>query len=308
MSKEIVPFAQRFGLVKNELIFDDFPESGRVALARFFEDLVGRNFVGLQFKENSDGWASIKDEFNRTFRTFNDFSRSDASCSDDFLEWLKEVDWIPIYTFCERVYKTLLKDAYHWVDFREEFVITTQVTDVRIYYTDELNTILAEENIGYFFADGQFQRRGRAQTQKNIQRVGSVLGGKRFFDVRSHYNKSRKFFEQFPYPDVQNCVKEALSALEACLSIVTGMPVSNNFSKVVKQFMGKEDSDIPYPIGEGMIKLHAYRGSGKGIAHAATKGNKVTEIDAELVLSLTAAYITYLIDLFPIEQEDEIPF
>ena len=56
-----------------------------------------------------------------------------------------------------------------------------------------------------------------------------------------------------------------------------------------------------------MIKLHGYRGSGRGVAHAALEGNRVSEIDAELVLSLTAAYITYLVDLFP-DSEDEIPF
>lgn len=42
------------------------------------------------------------------------------------------------------------------------------------------------------------------------------------------------------------------------------------------------------------------------MAHAALEGNRVEEHDAELVLSVTAAYITYLVAL--LLEEDEIPF
>ena len=57
----------------------------------------------------------------------------------------------------------------------------------------------------------------------------------------------------------------------------------------------------------GIIKLHAYRGSGQGVAHAALAGTKVSELEAELVLSLVASYITYLTDLL-LRPEDENPF
>ncbi len=120
--------------------------------------------------------------------------------------------------------------------------------------------------------------------------------------MRTHFNKARKFFNERPEPDVENCVKEAVCALEATLEIVTKKNVGGNFAKAIKQI-----PEIPSPIAEGMIKLYAYRGDGQGIAHAASKGSKVSEIEAELVLSLAASYITYLYDLFP-EPEDEIPF
>ena len=64
--------------------------------------------------------------------------------------------------------------------FDHEWVLDTPLSEVKAYYTDEINTLLAEENIGYQFVNGEFQRRGRAQTQKNIQRVGVVLGPEKF--------------------------------------------------------------------------------------------------------------------------------
>ncbi|MCP4525226.1 MAG: hypothetical protein GY833_04840 [Aestuariibacter sp.] len=214
------------------------------------------------------------------------------------------MDWKQTYTFCERVYDHLLIEAR--ASFNNTEVITS-LSQVKECYTDELNIILAEENIAYQFVEGKFHRRGRAQTQKSAQRVGVILIDPLLSDVRKYYNKALVFFREFPEPDIENCVKEALCALEACLEVLSKKPASRNFAKVVKQLQGNSEEQIPSPIAEGLIKLHAYRGSGQGVAHAALKGNKVSEVEAELVLNLVASYITYLYDLFS-PSDEEIPF
>ena len=84
-------------------------------------------------------------------------------------------------------------------------------------------------------------------------------------------------------------------------------PASKNFTRAVKQLEGNGPEQIPPPIAEGMIRLHAYRGSGQGVAHAALGGSRVSEVEAELVLNLVASYVTYLVDFFP-QPEDETPF
>ena len=70
--------------------------------------------------------------------------------------------------------------------------------------------------------------------------------------------------------------------------------------------MGNVPGQIPPPIAESMLKIHAYRGSGQGVSHAALQGNRVEQAEAELTLSLVASYVTYLVSLYP--REDEIPF
>ncbi|HEY9756337.1 MAG TPA: hypothetical protein V6C97_14315 [Oculatellaceae cyanobacterium] len=165
---------------------------------------------------------------------------------------------------------------------------------------------MEEENLAFHFSDGQFHRRGRLQTQKAFERVGAVLAAHRLEKVKSHYNNARKFFDTRPTPDFENCVKEALCALEACIEILTAKNASKDFEKAIRQLQGNNPNQIPSPIGEGMIKLHSYRGSGQGVAHASLQGNRVAVVDAELVLSLVAAYITYLVDLFPVAED--VPF
>jgi hypothetical protein len=294
-----IPFTQRLGIQPSKPIDNDFPKSTRIALAQLISMLSEKNYLKSQ--------DALLTELHRTGRlTGQEF---DFDYETPFLTKvvtaLLQIEWFRVYIFCERIYDHVF-EVYGYFQ-EEQWAEIASLAEVRRFFTDELNLILAEDNLAFHFVNGRFQRRGRAQTQNNFQRVGTVLSFPILSGVRDHYNKARKFFDERPKPDVENCVKEALCALEACLEVLTKKPASNDFAKVVKQFQGNEPRQIPPPIAEGMIKLHAYRGSGQGVAHAAPQGNRVSEVEAELVLSLVATYITYLVDLFS-EPEAEVPF
>lgn len=70
---------------------------------------------------------------------------------------------------------------------------------------------------------------------------------------------------------------------------------------------GIEYDKIPSPIIGAMIKIFAYRGTAEGVAHGITKGLRVSSTEAELVLSIVAAFITYLVSFFD-GLKDEPPF
>jgi|WetSurMetagenome_2_1015567.scaffolds.fasta_scaffold151998_2 hypothetical protein len=294
-------FKQRFGFEESKPITAEFPESARIALAYLIDD--------LQDQHTFNDWHG-NDVLNELMRTGR-FTSGDLQCNntnsflDRVLEAIKRMQWWQVYSFCERVYRHHISQGA-WVETEDDWKSTKSKAEMQVYFSDQLEDILAEENIAYQFVEGLFQRQGRAQTQKSIQRVGSVLGQARLSTVRTHYNKARNFFDMRPVPDVENCVKEALCALEACLEVLLEKPASKDFAKTVQQLKGNEARQIPPPIAEGMIKLHGYRGSGQGIAHAALEGNRVTELDAELTLSLVASYITYLVDL--LSEPEDIPF
>ncbi len=299
---EKLPFKQRFGFDATKPIVKDFPETARIALCYLINDLIKREYLG----DNKN--KALGKVINELYRILRKRVTGNFKDVDEELMWLlKTMEWPQVYTFCERVYERFLTSV--GPRDRSGTVVegweTESITEVRQYYSDELNNLLLEENISYQFIDGQFLRKGRAQTQKNIQRAGAVLSDPSLLRVRTHFNKARSFYDLRPDPDVENCIKEALCALEACVEIKTKKPASKDFIKVIKQLTGNDK--IPSPIAEGMLKLYAYRGSGEGVAHAAIEGVKVTALEAELVLSLVATYITYVVDLF-IESEDEIPF
>lgn len=297
-----VNIKQRFGVDQSKRIEHDFPESARIALAYLLDELL---------EEQSFKTADGKDVITEALRcgrfVATDFIFDVRSpFSVKIMELLAKLQWDQVYTFCERLYRFHFEDTkWHDRDTDEWNVSTTKVEKQK-RFSEELNEILVEENISYRFVDGEFQRQGRAQTQKNMQRVGAVLGQPRLKGVKIHFAKAQKFLDQLPEPDIPNCVKEAVCALEAALQVLSQKPESSDFAKQVKQLQGNGERQIPPPVADGMIKLYAYRGSGQGVAHPALHGNRVTDLEAELVMSLVATYITYLVDLLP--EEDEIPF
>jgi hypothetical protein len=277
-----------------EFIDTDLPSSARIALHYLFSDLYNKNYLV--------GENEFLIELFRTGRITTDkLPDNESTFMQKVSHCLNKLDWLHVYVFCGRVYEKLLRGIGNYFD--ELYV---DVDSVRIYYTNEINRILDEENLGYQFVDGEFRRRGKFQTQRTLDHTGMVLADPALERILKYYNKARRFFEKLETPDYENCVKDAMCSIEACIEVLTGKDASTNFDKVVKQLEGNGQRQIPVPIAQSLVKLHSYRGSAQGVGHAAITGNRVNAADAELVLSLTAAHITYLTMIFPIE--DEIPF
>lgn len=287
--------SQRLGIASGELIDNDFPTSARSALICLFEIL------------DQKGYLISQSEILLELRRIGRIAKSNVDESEglnfqnQLTKYITNLKWFQVINFCERVYSRLLQGTYP--DFDGNF---KNITEVRDFFVSEINVILDEENLAFQFSGGTFHRRGKAQTQKSIKIVGQVLSNPRLNKVRTHYIKARNFFDKRPEIDSENCVKEALCALEAAIEILTGKNGSKEFDTSIRKLLGNTSNKIPIPIGESMIKIHAYRGSGQGVAHAATLGNRVEPVDAELIMSLVASYITYLVDVFPFDEE--IPF
>ncbi len=294
-----VPFNQRFGTgLPDRPVDNEVPESARIGLIGILAKLVRKHCIY--------SWESLDQEALHTARRLQQDIDPTLNHEDTCILIVKELQWDKFYIFCERVYRILERPGYYDHD-AQDFVYTGTLTEAQQYYTDEINELLAEENLAYEFVEGMFQRRGRPQTRKNLQRVSAVLSNPNYKQARNHYNKAIKFFNERPMPDVENCVKEAACTLEAFVETLFGKKAGKGFDEVIRSKQGNNEGQIPPTIGESIIKLRAFRGNAKGVAHAATGGGFVGDVEAELVLSLVAAYITYLHDRFP-PQEEQVPF
>lgn len=293
-----LPFNQRFGIEVNKVIHNDFPQTARVGLFNLLSILVEGNCVS---------WRAIRNELLRTARIeYNDID--EYLYINDCKDMLYDMEWHKIFIFCERVYKTVLHEVGHseYSNNEEEYIVDQTLSEVKENFSRELRNLLLEENISISFENGEFNRIGRVQTQKNINKVNSILIDPKLQRVKQHYQKAQKCFNENPFPDNENCIKESICALESCADILTGEDISKDFSSRLKKYGGSSEDKIPTPIIESIVKVYGYRGTGKGVAHGNIKGLRVTKIEAELVLSLTAVYITYLVDFF--SSESEVPF
>jgi len=286
---------QRLRISVGKLIDNDFPQKTRTALSYLMDDLKEHSYLSDE--------KSIIRELNRIGCFVNkDISEiKDQTFINRVYARLQKLEWFEVLIFCERVYDKFLIEVVS--EFSDYYV---PLDKVREYYLKEINNILVEHNLAFTFQDGIFKRIGKAQTQKNISKAGLVLLNPRLDQVRYHFNKALVFFNQRPNSDAENCVKEALCSLEVCVKIFTEQRFSQDFDKVINQLKGNQLGKIPSPIAEAIKKIYAYRGSGQGVAHGSINGSRVLPVDAEVILSVVAAFITYLSDLF--SMSDEIPF
>jgi hypothetical protein len=174
-----------------------------------------------------------------------------------------------------------------------DWITRVPLHQIQLDYAEEINNLLSEENLSFVFEEGEFRRAGRPQTQKNISRMNAVLTEPRLEKVLKHFQKAYGFFSA-KESDNENALKEAVTAIEAAIEIVSGYKVSKDFAKEVQKL---SQDGVPAVIVQVITKLHACRGSASGAAHANTAdGFQVGHLEAELVLSLSAAVITYIVD------------
>lgn len=297
---EYVPFDQRLGFTKKAIIANDFPQSARIGLLYIIEDLCKKNYIQNSFSDR-EKYKAINLEIGRICRLVNPVE--DDSIHPEFLK----MPWNKVFELIERIYFKLLKCVNEY-DMNGNIICEIEsITDVRNYYSEEIRTLIFEEHLGFEYKDGIFYRRGYLKTSQSISLVTTtVLSDPILSKSRVHYLKALQFFNSVKTPDYENAIKEAICAVEACLITLFSTNISRAFENI-RRIIGSEYNKSPAPIIEALIKIYGYRNSGDGVAHATSQGLKVTEKEAELIIAVTADYITYFYSLLK-KEEEEVPF
>ena len=172
--------------------------------------------------------------------------------------------------------------------------------DYRDSYGNEVNAILRRNFIGYELRDGRVERVGASPADATIAEARGILRDARFQGPNDQFLKAIGFHSQRPAPDVENCVKEAVGAVEGMARILLrndSMLLSDAAKELVKR--GK----IPTTLRKAFDGIYAYRGDAEGVGHGRTGEPEVRVEDAEFVLNSSAALIVYLARLYGVEVE-----
>jgi hypothetical protein len=212
--------------------------------------------------------------------------------------------WDRVYDFCERLY-THLPSAVSRLDEYDEIEERTR-SEVQDYIADELQRIFLEEDLAYEFSSGIVKRRGRKHTIEIASRANVVLGDDRLQSARRHFNKAQQFFRDAKSPDFENCVKEAVCAVEAAGISLFPDAKAKTLGDLVKWLVSSKEPPLPKALGNSISAIYAYRSGGDGVGHGGSKGGEATPFVAEYVLSSSAAQIIYLVDIAN-EDEPDIP-
>jgi ABC-type cobalt transport system substrate-binding protein len=185
---------------------------------------------------------------------------------------IRHCNWWQFYDICEVMYTALESD-------KDEF-------------SAQVNTLFKEERLGFELRDGKVEKVGSGFIDAEIKEARYLLKEPEFKGADEQFEKAIKALNVRPEPDVENCVKDAVGAIES-----VGRIIINNekalLSDIIKDMAGK--GTIPKPLDQTIQKLYAYRGDQPGVAHGAVGASKVTVDEAEFVLAMSAAMIIYLV-------------
>lgn len=153
-----------------------------------------------------------------------------------------------------------------------------------------VESLLAQEGMPYAMRDtGRLAWRFSPAALAVQEQVSTLLAQPGFAGPLQQWEKALSLLSGRP-PDPENCIKDAVSALEGVGRILSGKPHAT-FSDLVKDLA--QQLNIHPTLREAMSKIYAYRGDVEGVAHSQTQPSTVTVEDAEFVLHTTGAAITY---------------
>jgi len=181
-----------------------------------------------------------------------------------------EAEWWQVFDLCEALVKLCR--------FREQIA-------------ERIDAIFAEEGVPY-------RMTGDGIVWRFTEDAAKVLGDTTRYLVNEpslrgpsqQWRKAMDHLSERP-PDAENCIKDAIGAVEGTGRILSGRE-TETLSTLLKPFARQIDM---HPVLAGMVdKLYAYRGDEQAVAHGATQEPKDLLAEAEFVLHVSAAVITYL--------------
>jgi len=195
---------------------------------------------------------------------------------DDWEELIRDLQWDELCDACEVIWEKL--------DQQE-----------RDRFTNKLNQLFSRNHFGFELRDGLMEKVGARVQEAAIAEARGILHDPDLSGPDEQYQKAIGFFNRRPEPDRENCVKEAVSAVEGVARVLL-KDDSIILPDAMKQL--RAGRGVHATLVKLIDSLYAYRGDAEGVAHALTGPKEVRPAEAEFVLGASASAIVYLARLF----------
>ncbi len=277
-------FSQRYGLrpTPEGLMYEKVPEQARLGfyyiVEQSFKDKDEEALVDLykhlcvELRVPYD--RNIDIAFSRLmFEPYNEGAiRTKITQAIERL--INNCEWWQFYDICELTWESLIGKR------------------VKDNFSTQVNILFRDEQLGFELTNGKIEKVGSGFIDARIKEVRYLLKEQEFKGADKHFEKAIKALNIRPNPDVENCVKDAVSAIESVGRIIVNDDKAL-LSDIIKDMANK--GIIPKPLDQAIQKIYAYRGDQPGVAHGLVGTSKVTVDEAEFVLAMSAAIIIYLV-------------
>jgi hypothetical protein len=190
----------------------------------------------------------------------------------------------------EGMFRSLVLEA-KWYEFYEICEALAKVAKNPSEVVGRIEALLAAENLAYAMTENGITWRYSNPAKAKIEEAERLLvQSPELAAPARQWRKAQEHLSKRP-PDHENCVKDAIGALEGVARILTGRkgePLSVILPDLARS--ARMHKTLETAIG----KLYAYRGDEQGVAHGATNAEPSNlAAEAEMVLHWTAGTIVY---------------
>lgn len=253
------PFSRRFGVRPVELQKpDEVPGSAKGKLVALIDELRTRYLPGAY----SLG-PRLSDVVGR--------ASHGPGNMNEIRELIHAVEWWQFYDVCEELVK-----------------LSNQPDEV----AKRIDSLFTAEGLLYkMTASGIEWRFAEPAVTALAEAKGLLLSSGDFQGPSEQWEKAKGHLARRP-PDPENCVKDAVGALEGVARILSQRP-SCTLGQIIRPLA--QQLGIHGALATTMSGLYGYRGDEQAIAHGATARLQDLVPEAELVLHWCAASIVYLV-------------
>lgn len=296
-----------YGECAKELIYEEAPEKLRIGLWNLIQDYIEPN--------NLPNYTELYLKLTSLFKLRRVMGNvlGGVYCSNEIeLLILNKFDFNEIFDLIEYLYPILVYTE--WDANSGFFEIPGRGQEIRYKYTIDINNLLSSENIGWRLKKGKLERGGSEYLDNEIiERVKSVLKHPDFKGPNNQFKKAIDFFNKRPKPDIENCVKEAVGALEGVARILLrdkNITLGKAVDKMIKM------DKMRKPFDKIFGALYGIASTEPGSRHGAFELSNTDIAEANFVLYNSATCMLFLCEKFgykPIEEEkkiteEEVPF
>ncbi|EKT4496917.1 AbiJ-NTD4 domain-containing protein [Pseudomonas sp. CJQ_7] len=209
------------------------------------------------------------------------------TCSDGLAYTLKHCEWYQFYD-CVEVVGVELKsyESYYLHEPGSEFLKFTFNS-----YRSSVNELFAKHQVGWRLnSKSELESALPKQLADRLDGVESAID--QFDAAREHFRKAKRYVLG-THKDYENSIKESVSALESVGKVLYDKTAT--LGDVLVRM--KKDGSVPPMLVSVMEKYYAYANAEPGVRHGGVLIPRSDEMDAELAMHLSAAFIRYVIEI-----------
>jgi len=287
-------FSERYGITKKEIQVDSVEKSLRVKLWNIFIEKIDEKFRKLvpnkdegwkfvyyvtpvfqeilqyEMIEPIDDYSLVPNDKYAILRNLKFYFDQYNAMRNKIKDYFLSCNWYKVYEFLEFLNKS------KYSTFREKDFI------------QKINKVLEDEKSAFRIVGNKISL---ITDEIEINEIENALVNP-IASVKDHINQALTLYSDKQSPDYRNSIKEAISAVEAIVKLISG-DKKTTLGIAIEKLESKniifhEDLKIAFK------KLYSYTSDADGIRHALMGESNLSSEDAKFMLIACSAFVNYL--------------